>query len=78
VTLEQHRGLGAAVRLPLDTDSIHPDAIRAAVTIGIDRLETEAEKRDHALDWSTFQVTLREKTTEENTTTMTVSARRIL
>lgn len=78
MTLERHRGLGASVRIPLDTDAIHPDAIRAALEIGIDRLETEAERRKHALDWSTFAVALREKTTEENTTTMTVSARRIL
>ena len=60
------------------TDGLCPDSIRAALEVGIDRLETEAEKRKHALDWSTFNVKLREKTTEENTTIMTVSARRIL
>lgn len=40
------------VDVPLDTDRISPDALKAAVIFGIERAEHAAEKDGEALNWN--------------------------
>lgn len=74
----KHNPFPAAWSVPLDTDAIHPHALIAAFTMGCERLLDEADRRKQAIDWSTVSMTLRPVTTEENTTRMTITAKRLM
>jgi hypothetical protein len=74
----RHNPFPISCHIPLDTDAIHPQALIAAFTIGVERLEYESEKRNHAVDWSTVTFKLEPVTTEENLTRMRISALRLM
>jgi hypothetical protein len=59
----------------MDTDHVHPDAIRAALEIGIARLESESERQGRGIDWSTFNVRISQHPSEEDTSRMSVTAK---
>lgn len=72
----QHMLTGAAWSTKLDTDAIHPQALIATLTVGIERLESEAEKRGEALDWGTLAMAIRPLETEAGCSSIRLTAKR--
>ena len=78
MTAQVVHGFPITSRIPLDTDAIHPDAVRAALAIGVDRLELESERQGRAIDWATFSVIIRPDQNEEGTSRMSVTAKTLV
>lgn len=50
--------LKRGVSVPMDSDAIHPEAIIAAVEVGVLTLSERAEKEGIVLDWDTIELSL--------------------
>ena len=66
--------LKRGVSVPMDSDAIHPAALVAAVTVGIETLEQRTTAEGHVLDWDTIEICLQRPAEGSDAAMMVVRA----
>jgi hypothetical protein len=66
------------MNLPIDTDAIHPEALVAALTVGLEHIAEETTRSCVGVDWSTLTVTIMPAPADPGTSNIAIRARKLV